>query len=97
MVYGHRYIQVEKSGRVSGSCADPVEGATVDTKGVDVPEMPTDAIYALYYNEEKGLYYVSLYCKRSLPCLSQREGRYSRILCISAVSSLSKFERCNGL
>ena len=62
MVYGYRYIQTDKNGRVSGSCADPVfvEGVeiTIDTEGMTVPEMPTDGIYELYYSEEEGLHWV---------------------------------------
>lgn len=61
MVYGFRYIQTGENGRVSGSCADPVfaEGVeiTIDTEGMTVPEMPTDAIYDLYYNETEGLHW----------------------------------------
>lgn len=64
MVYGFRYIQTGENGRVSGSCADPVfaEGVeiTIDTEGMTVPEMPTDAIYDLYYNETEGLHWVKV-------------------------------------
>ena len=61
MVYGFRYIQTDEKGMVSSTCADPVfvDGVeiTIDTEGMTIPEMPTDAIYSLYYNEEQGLHY----------------------------------------
>ena len=64
MVYGYRYIQTDKNGRVSGSCADPVfvEGVeiTIDTEGMTPPEMPTDGIYDLYYNETDLLHWVKV-------------------------------------
>lgn len=64
MVWGYRYIQIDENGRVSGACADAVfvDGVeiTIDTEGMTVLEMPTDAIYALYYNETDGLHWVKV-------------------------------------
>ena len=64
MVYGYRYIQIDKNGLISTVCANPVfvEGVeiTIDTEGMDVPEKPTDAIYDLYYNETEGLHYIKV-------------------------------------
>jgi hypothetical protein len=64
MVYGFRYIQIDETGRVSSACAEPVfvDGVeiTIDTEGMTVPEMPTDAIYSMYYNETKGLHWVKV-------------------------------------
>ena len=64
MVYGFRYIQIDKSGSITSACANPVfvDGVeiTIDTEGMIVPEMPTDAIYALYYNETDGLHWVKV-------------------------------------
>ena len=64
MVFGYRYIQVDENGRISGSCADPVfvEGAeiTIDTEEMTPPEMPTDGIYDLYYNETDLLHWVKV-------------------------------------
>ena len=62
MIYG--YIQTDETGLVTSACADPVfvDGVeiTIDTEGMNVPEMPTDAIYELYYNETDGLHYVKV-------------------------------------
>lgn len=64
MVYGYRYIQIDENGLVSSACANPVfvddVEITIDTEGMTVPEMPTDAIYALYYNETESLHYVKV-------------------------------------
>ena len=60
MVDGYRYIQVDENGRIKASCDTPVEGVTIDTEGMTVPEMPTDAIYDLYYNETEGLHWVKV-------------------------------------
>lgn len=57
MVYGFRYIQIDETGLVTSACSMPVEGVTIDTEGMTIPEQPTDAHYALYYNEEQGLHY----------------------------------------
>ena len=61
MVYGYRYIQIDENGSITSACADPVfvEGAeiTIDTEGMTPPEMPTDGIYDLYYNEKEGLHW----------------------------------------
>lgn len=62
MVEGYRYIQIDEKGRVSCACDRPViidgKEITIDTEGMTVPEMPTDAVYALYYNETKCLHWV---------------------------------------
>lgn len=60
MVYGFRYIQIDETGLVTSACSMPVEGVTIDTEGMTVPEQPTDAVYDLYYNEEQGLHYVKV-------------------------------------
>ena len=64
MVYEFRYIQIDENGLVSSACADPVfvEGVeiTIDTEGMTVPEMPTDGIYDLYYNETDLLHWVKV-------------------------------------
>ena len=57
MVYGYRYIQLDEDGRVKASCDTAIEGVTIDTEGMEMPEKPADAIYDLYYGEEKGLYW----------------------------------------
>lgn len=61
MVYGFRYIQIDENGMVSSACGSPVfvddVEITIDTEGMTVPEMPTDASYALYYNETDGLHW----------------------------------------
>jgi hypothetical protein len=57
MVYGYRYIQLDEDGRVKASCDTAIEGVTIDTEGMEIPAEPTDAIYDLYYGEEKGLYW----------------------------------------
>lgn len=61
MVYGFRYIQIDENGLVTSACANPVfvDGVeiTIDTEGMAVPEMPTDGIYDLYYNETDGLHW----------------------------------------
>lgn len=58
MVYGFRYIQIDETGLVTSACSMSVEGVTIDTEGMTVPEQPTDAIYDLYFNKEKGLHWV---------------------------------------
>lgn len=57
MVYGYRYIQLDEEGRVKASCDTEVKGVTIDTEGMEVPAEPEDAVYDLYYSEEKGLYW----------------------------------------
>lgn len=57
MVYGYRYIQLDEEGRVKASCDTEVKGVTIDTEGMEVPAEPTDAIYDLFYSEEKGLHW----------------------------------------
>lgn len=56
----YRFIQIEKDGRVKVNCSESIEGVTVDIEGMTIPEEPTDAIYALYYNKEQGLHYVKV-------------------------------------
>lgn len=62
MLYGYRYIQIDENGRIAAYCEKPVfvDGVeiTIDTEGMTVPEMPTDAIYSLYYNKTDGLHWV---------------------------------------
>lgn len=64
MVNGYRYIQIDESGFVSSTCNAPViidgEEITIDTEGMTIPEMPTDATYDLYYNETDGLHWVKV-------------------------------------
>ena len=59
MVYGYRYIDVDESGLVTGSRMTPTENS-IDTIKMVEPEMPTDAIYSLYYNETEGLHWVKV-------------------------------------
>lgn len=59
MVYGYRYIDVDETGRVTGSRTVPLK-TSIDTEGMVIPEQPTDAIYALYYNDTEGLHYVKV-------------------------------------
>lgn len=57
MVFGYRYIDVEENGRVAGSKMVPT-AKSIDTEGMTMPEMPTDAIYELYYDMgQKALYW----------------------------------------
>lgn len=58
MVYGSRYIEVDETGRFITTINNPIDGVTIDTEGMTVPEAPTDAIYELYYNETEGLHWV---------------------------------------
>ena len=64
MVNGFRYIQTNETGFITSYCADPVfvDGVeiTIDTKGMTIPEQPTDAIYSLYYNETDKLHWVKV-------------------------------------
>lgn len=59
MIWGYRYIDINEEGCVVGAKAVPTENS-IDTEGMAVPEMPTDAIYSLYYSEEQGLYWVKV-------------------------------------
>ena len=59
MVWGYRYIDIEKNGRVCGAKNTPTENS-IDTIDMTVPEMPTDGIYDLYYNEKEGLHWVKV-------------------------------------
>ena len=59
MVWNNRYIDVNENGMVVTSKNTPTENS-IDTIDMVEPEMPTDAIYALYYNEEKCLYWVKV-------------------------------------
>lgn len=56
----YRYIQIEEDGRVKATCSVSIEGVTIDTEGMTVPEMPTDAVYDLHYNETDGLHWVKV-------------------------------------
>ena len=58
--YRYRYIQTDENGRITASCDTPVEGVTIDTEGMTIPEKPTDAIYDLYYNKTQGLHWVKV-------------------------------------
>ena len=53
----YRYIDIDENGRIEGYRTVPLE-TSIDTEGMSVPEMPTDAIYDLYYNEIDGLHWV---------------------------------------
>ena len=59
-----RYIQINETGLVTATCANPVfvDGVeiTIDTEGLTIPEQPTDAIYSLYYTEIDGLHWVKI-------------------------------------
>lgn len=57
MVFGYRYIDVNENGMVVTAKNTPTENS-IDTIDMAEPEMPTDAIYSLYYNEEEGLHWV---------------------------------------
>ena len=59
MVYGFRYIDIDENGMVIGAKNTPTENS-IDTIDMVEPEMPTDAIYALYYDKEQGLHYVKV-------------------------------------
>lgn len=59
MVWNERYIDIDETGKVVTAKSVPTEHS-IDTEGMTVPEMPTDAIYALYYNETEGFYYVKV-------------------------------------
>jgi len=56
----NKYIQIDENGKIICFCNYEVEGVTIDTEGMTVPEMPTDAIYSLYYNETEGLHWVKV-------------------------------------
>lgn len=60
MVYGFRYIQIDETGAITSACSMPVEGVTIDTEGMPVPEQPTDAIYELHYSEAEKLHWVKV-------------------------------------
>ena len=60
MVKRYRYIQIAEDGRIKVFCQNPVEGVTIDTDGLEISEKPTDAVYALYYSKEQGLYWVKV-------------------------------------
>lgn len=53
----YRYIDIDENGRIEGYRTVPLE-TSIDTEGMSVPEMPTDAIYDMYYNEIDGLHWV---------------------------------------
>lgn len=59
MVWNERYIDINENGMVVTAKNTSTENS-IDTIDMAVPEMPTDAIYALYYNETKGLHYVKV-------------------------------------
>lgn len=56
MVFGYRYIDIDEEGRILGAKSVPTENS-IDTEGMTIPEMPTDAVYALYYSDAEGLYW----------------------------------------
>ena len=60
MILEYRYIQIDETGLVTSYCSMPVEGVTIDTEGMNVPEKPTDAYYNLYYTETEGLHWVKV-------------------------------------
>lgn len=59
MVWNNRYIDIDENGMVVTAKNTPTENS-IDTIDMVEPEMPTDAIYALYYNETEGLHYVKV-------------------------------------
>jgi hypothetical protein len=59
MVWNNRYIDINKNGKVVTAKNTPTENS-IDTIDMVEPEMPTDAIYALYYNEIEGLHYIKV-------------------------------------
>lgn len=59
MVWNNRYIDIDENGMVVTAKNTPTENS-IDTIDMVEPEMPTDAIYALYYNETDGLYWVKV-------------------------------------
>ena len=59
MVWNERYIDIDENGMVICAKNTPTKNS-IDTEGMTVPEEPTDAIYALYYNKEQGLHYVKV-------------------------------------
>lgn len=68
----YRYIRTDDDGFVADYYEIHVEGVTIDTWGMTVPEMPTDAIYDLYYNESDGLHWVKI-ADFEEPTLSETE------------------------
>jgi uncharacterized protein YjiK len=54
----YRYITINEEGLVTYYYESPVENVTIDTEGMIVPEMPTDAIYDLYYSKTEGLHWI---------------------------------------
>ena len=59
MVWNNRYIDIDESGMVVTAKNIPTENS-IDTIDMVEPEMPTDAIYSLYYNETDGLHWVKV-------------------------------------
>ena len=59
MVWNNRYIDIDENGMVVTAKNIPTENS-IDTIDMVEPEMPTDAIYALYYNETEGLHWVKV-------------------------------------
>lgn len=56
MIYGYRYIDVSEDGQIITFKDTPTENS-IDIEGMTIPEMPTDAIYALRYNKTSGLHW----------------------------------------
>ena len=44
MVYGYRYIQLDEDGRVKASCDTEIEGVTIDTEDMEMPEQPVSVV-----------------------------------------------------
>ena len=59
MVWNERYIDIDENGMVVTAKNTPTENS-IDTIDMVEPEMPIDAIYALYYNETEGLHWVKV-------------------------------------
>lgn len=59
MVWYNRYIDIDENGKVITAKNLPTENS-IDTINMVEPEMPTDAIYDLYYNETDGLHWVKV-------------------------------------
>lgn len=73
MVYGYRYIQLDEDGRVKASCDTEIEGVTIDTEGMEMPEQPEDAIYDLYYSEAEGLHWKKIMEFDEIPPTAEEE------------------------
>lgn len=69
----YRYIDVDENGMVVTAKSTPTENS-IDTEGMTIPEMPTDAIYALYYGEEGNFYWVKTADFADIPSAGEQMG-----------------------